>query len=63
MVDGSSSDRGNLENLYQRIDAGEFDLVAVGRALLQDPEWVEKVRDGRFDEMQDYSKKSLMKLY
>ena len=63
MVDGSGSDQGNLENLFARIEAGEFDLVAVGRALLQDPTWVEKVRDGRFDELQDYSKKSLMALY
>ncbi|MEM8861755.1 MAG: 12-oxophytodienoate reductase, partial [Chloroflexota bacterium] len=63
MVDASGSDAGNLENLYARMDAGEFDLVAVGRALLQDPEWVEKVRDGRYDELSDYSKQSLMKLY
>ena len=63
MVNQSGSDAGNLENLYARMDGGEFDLVAVGRALLQDPEWVEKVRDGRVDELQDYSKKSLMTLY
>ena len=63
MVDASGSDAGNLDNLYARLDRGEFDLVAVGRALLQDPEWVEKVRDGRYDELSDYSKKSLMTLH
>ena len=25
---------------------GEFDLIAVGRALLMDPHWVRKMRDG-----------------
>jgi 2,4-dienoyl-CoA reductase-like NADH-dependent reductase (Old Yellow Enzyme family) len=34
----------------------------VGRALIQDPEWVIKVRENRLDELQDYSKDSLMKL-
>ena len=27
--------------------AGDFDLVAVGRAMLADPEWANKIRDGR----------------
>lgn len=30
-----------------RVAAGEFDLVAVGRALLNDAQWVERVREGR----------------
>jgi 2,4-dienoyl-CoA reductase-like NADH-dependent reductase (Old Yellow Enzyme family) len=30
---------------------GESDLLAVGRALLTDPTWAEKVRDGRHDEL------------
>ncbi|MGX1806656.1 NADH:flavin oxidoreductase [Nocardia sp. NPDC055321] len=33
--------------LRDQFARGEFDLVAVGRALLADPEWVNKVRDGR----------------
>lgn len=53
---------GSIEQLSTRIDSGEFDLVAVGRALLQDPEWVIKVRENRLDELQDFSKDSLMKL-
>lgn len=62
MVDHSGADATRLEELERRIEAGEFDLVAVGRALLQDPEWVLKVRDGRLDEMQNYTKASLMTL-
>ena len=37
----------NLQDVVRRLDVGEFDLVAVGRALLNDPEWVAKVRDDR----------------
>lgn len=62
MVDQSGSDTARLDDLEARLEQGEFDLVAVGRALLQDPEWVLKVRDGRLDEMQDYTKASLMTL-
>ncbi len=52
----------SITQLADRIDQNEFELVAVGRALIQDPEWVIKVRENRLDELQDYSKDSLMKL-
>ncbi|MEV0494016.1 12-oxophytodienoate reductase [Streptomyces atratus] len=38
-----------LELLAEQFDAGEFDVVALGRALIADPAWVEKVRDGALD--------------
>jgi 2,4-dienoyl-CoA reductase-like NADH-dependent reductase (Old Yellow Enzyme family) len=36
------------------MERGEFDLIAVGRALLSDPDWVEKVRHARTDELRDF---------
>jgi len=45
------------------LDRGEFDLVAVGRALLQDPEWVVKVSHNRFDELRDYDATALQTYY
>jgi len=33
----------------------EFDLIAVGRAILSDPQWVTKVRTGNLDGLQDFS--------
>ncbi len=36
----------NLALVTERFARGEFDLVAVGRALLMDPEWVVKMRTG-----------------
>lgn len=62
MVDQSGTDTAKLSVLESQLKDGEYDLVAVGRALLQDPEWVLKIRDGRLDELQDYTKASLMTL-
>jgi 2,4-dienoyl-CoA reductase-like NADH-dependent reductase (Old Yellow Enzyme family) len=39
----------------ERLDRGEFDLVAVGRGMLADPDWANKVREGRFEELTGYS--------
>ena len=45
------------------MERGDFDLIAVGRALLQDPQWAEKVRTGRTDELKEFSKDALGVLY
>ena len=39
----------SLDELERRFDRGDFDLVAVGRTLLSDPQWVHKVRTGSTD--------------
>jgi 2,4-dienoyl-CoA reductase-like NADH-dependent reductase (Old Yellow Enzyme family) len=41
---------------------GEFDLIAVGRALLADPEWALKVKQGRLAERRAFSKELLHQL-
>ncbi|MEU9214164.1 NADH:flavin oxidoreductase [Streptomyces sp. NPDC048415] len=51
-----------LDNLLDRLERDEFDLVAVGRALLQDPEWAAKVLDGRFGELGAYDPAALQTL-
>ena len=56
---GEGSPVGKLDEITARLDRGEFDLVAVGRAVLQDPEWVVKVKAGRLNELRDYDAKSL----
>ena len=40
-----------LDRVMSMVDKGEVDLVAVGRALLVDPAWAAKVRDGRLSEL------------
>ena len=41
---------------------GDFDLVAVGRAMLADSSWAAKVRDGRFGELSGFSPEVLKTL-
>jgi 2,4-dienoyl-CoA reductase-like NADH-dependent reductase (Old Yellow Enzyme family) len=43
---GEGSTTVGLDRLVERMERDEFDLVAVGRALISDPAWVEKVRSG-----------------
>ncbi len=59
---GEGAQLRGLDDLLDRLEREEFDLVAVGRALLQDPEWAAKVLDGRFDELKDYDAASLRSL-
>ncbi|GGY95333.1 NADH:flavin oxidoreductase [Streptomyces poonensis] len=51
-----------IDDLLDRLEAEEFDFVAVGRALLQDPQWAAKVLSGRFDELAPYDAASLKTL-
>jgi 2,4-dienoyl-CoA reductase-like NADH-dependent reductase (Old Yellow Enzyme family) len=44
----------DLDRLVALFERGEFDLVAVGRALLADPDWVRKHREGRRGEIAAY---------
>jgi 2,4-dienoyl-CoA reductase-like NADH-dependent reductase (Old Yellow Enzyme family) len=45
------NEENNLERLLEKLENGEFDLVAVGRALISDPAWPAKVQSGRTDEI------------
>ena len=59
---GESSAPSGLDELLRRFDRGDFDLVAVGRALLADPEWARKVQAGRFSELHGFGKDALATL-
>ncbi|MDC3736158.1 NADH:flavin oxidoreductase [Pseudomonas syringae] len=52
----------SLENLLKRLGNDEFDLVAVGRALLVDPDWALKVREGREQDILPFSRDALATL-
>ena len=56
------SEIGDLGELEARLEREEFDLVAVGRALLADPHWAAKVREGRFSDLAPFSASSLATL-
>ncbi|CAM5534111.1 NADH:flavin oxidoreductase [Streptomyces fumanus] len=59
---GQGSAVADLGDLLDRLEREEFDLVAVGRALLQDPEWAKKVLAGRFDELAAFDPAALKTL-
>ncbi len=60
---GAGSKPASLDGLIERLERDEFDLVAVGRALLADPNWVEKIRDGRTAELKDFARGDLAVLH
>jgi len=59
---GQSSQPSSLDELVRRMDRGDFDLVAVGRPLLSDPQWVEKIKNNRTDELKGFTKDALAEL-
>ena len=52
----------DVARLVEMIEAGEADLAAVGRALLGDPAWAAKVRDGRAAELSPFEVAALQVL-
>jgi 2,4-dienoyl-CoA reductase-like NADH-dependent reductase (Old Yellow Enzyme family) len=56
---GEKSQPASLDELLRRLERGDFDLVGVGRALLQDPEWALKVKEGRTEELMSYDRAAL----
>src|SRR5579871_5539421 len=51
-----------IERLIEMMERGDFDLVAVGRALIVNPDWALKVREGRFSDLKDYDPAALATL-
>lgn len=63
-VEGISSPMLNrLEELVAMFERGEFDLVALGRVLLADPDWLLKVEQGRVNELKPYDRATALKQY
>jgi 2,4-dienoyl-CoA reductase-like NADH-dependent reductase (Old Yellow Enzyme family) len=50
----------SIDALLDQFEAGEFDIVAIGRALLADPGWVNRVRDGKLDEFRGFDAASAL---
>ena len=56
---GGTANPAALDELTRRMGNDEFDMIAVGRALLQDPHWLVKVKEGREEEIAPFTKKAL----
>ena len=53
----------SIDRAIEDISTGKYDLIAVGRALLSDHEWVLKMKEGRLRDIIPYTKEALFKLY
>lgn len=62
-TEGKGAGNASIESLMGKLDNQEFDLVAIGRALLVDPAWVSKIQEGRTGELIPFSPEALKTLY
>ena len=53
----------DIQELVNRLENEEFDLVAVGRPLLTDPAWAKKMQEGRTEDLVPFTKDALSELY
>jgi 2,4-dienoyl-CoA reductase-like NADH-dependent reductase (Old Yellow Enzyme family) len=56
---GESSTTAALDNLVNRMARDEFDLIAVGRALIADAAWAEKVKTGNSSALKGFDATAL----
>jgi 2,4-dienoyl-CoA reductase-like NADH-dependent reductase (Old Yellow Enzyme family) len=59
---GASAGTAGIDRLLEMLARGDFDLVAVGRALLVDPAWTSKVRAQHFGELRPFTPEALKEL-
>jgi len=52
-----------IEELENRLGNKEFDLVAIGRALLSDPNWANKIQANKENEIQQFNKSYVENYY
>jgi len=58
---GSST--ASIDRLLEMMARGDFDLIAIGRALLVNPDWPKKIREGHLDALKPYDPEVLQSLY
>lgn len=51
-----------IAGVASALDRGDFDLIALGRALLANPDWVRRVQAGRPESLRPFSKEMLGRL-
>jgi 2,4-dienoyl-CoA reductase-like NADH-dependent reductase (Old Yellow Enzyme family) len=54
-----SAETAGIDRLLEMLDRGDFDLVAVGRALIVNADWPNKVSAGEFDKLAAFDPKAL----
>ena len=61
LAEGKASDIDlpRLDELMRRFDRGDFDLVAVGRAMIAEPDWPKIIRSGELHRLKPFTPKAL----
>lgn len=59
---GSGAGTVGIDTLIDQMKRGDYDLVAIGRALLANPDWAVKVGEGDVDELRPFSPDVLVSL-
>ncbi|GAB1264728.1 NADH:flavin oxidoreductase [Aurantivibrio infirmus] len=59
---GGEAEVASLDNLIERMEAEEFDLIAVGRALIANPDWPAVVQAGDMTKLKSFDKEQLGEL-
>lgn len=62
-TEGKSSANTGIDGLVQKLEKDECDLVAIGRALLVDPAWASKIREGKLTELVPFTPEALKTLF
>ncbi len=62
-ADFKAAEPASIDNLVDRMESDEFDMVAIGRALIANPDWANQVQAGKFADLAAYEKDMLHKLY
>ena len=58
----AGADISGIDKLIEMMERGDFDLIAVGRALIANPDWANKVKAGKLNELRPYSPEILAEL-
>jgi 2,4-dienoyl-CoA reductase-like NADH-dependent reductase (Old Yellow Enzyme family) len=59
----ASANPTSIDRAIEDISQNKYELIAVGRALIADPDWVIKMKTGRLSDVKPYTKESLFSLY
>ncbi len=60
---GGGAGVSGIDNLIERMEKSEFDLIAVGRANISNPDWANLVKEGKYDQLKPFDKALLDKLF
>jgi 2,4-dienoyl-CoA reductase-like NADH-dependent reductase (Old Yellow Enzyme family) len=52
-----------IDRLLEMLERGDFDLVAVGRALIANPDWPQIIRDHAYERLKPYDPNMLKTVF